>query len=244
MGCRAHPLREISNPAEEPAVTLGIRSHHSADLRGKASNLCLCTEASPCCASIASVRIEFSRRSGVDNASLRRRTTAGRKAMNRGTAGSGDCFAIYIQVPTPPFLMARSCRPALRRPAPAYGVATSATPDLILKEAKVEYARLAIAFLVRRSLLIDLLCRQTYHSRQWCVLKRRDVLAGASPVRVRAGSPGSRLQPGGEIRLAERSVKDPSRKKGQQISGPQQTVNAEASTDSQPKGVWEGRDAH
>jgi hypothetical protein len=74
--------------------------------------------------------------------------------------------------------------------------------------------------------------------------ERRDVLAGASPVRVRAGSPGSRLQPGGEIRLAERSVKGPSRKKGQQISGPQQTVNAEASTDLQPKGVWEGRDAH
>jgi len=48
----------------------------------------------------------------------------------------------------------------------------------------------------------------------------------------------------GGIRLAERSVKDPSSKKGQQISGLQQTVNAEASTDSQPKGVWEGRDAH
>ena len=39
--------------------------------------------------------------------------------------------------------------------------------------------------------------------------ERRVVLAGESPVRVSAGAPGSRLQPGGEIRPAERSVKSP-----------------------------------
>jgi hypothetical protein len=32
----------------------------------------------------------------------------------------------------------------------------------------------------------------------WCVPKRRDVLTGASPAWVRAGSPGSRLQLGGD----------------------------------------------
>lgn len=33
-------------------------------------------------------------------------------------------------------------------------------------------------------------------------------------------------------------------KEGEQTSGPQQSVNAIASSDYQPKGVWESRDAH
>jgi hypothetical protein len=73
--------------------------------------------------------------------------------------------------------------------------------------------------------------------------ERRVDLAGASPVRVSAEAPGSRLQPRGEIRAAERSVKSPC-KRGKQTSGPQHKVNAAASSNSQPKGVPEGRAAH
>jgi len=43
---------------------------------------------------------------------------------------------------------------------------------------------------------------------------------------------------------AERSVESPSFKEGEQTSGPQQSVNAIASTNYQPKGVREGRAAH
>ena len=39
--------------------------------------------------------------------------------------------------------------------------------------------------------------------------ERRDVLAGASPVRVSAGAPGSRLQPGGEIRPSRAECRRP-----------------------------------
>jgi len=73
--------------------------------------------------------------------------------------------------------------------------------------------------------------------------ERRIVLAGESPVRVGAGAPGSRLRSQGEIRAARRSVKSPC-KRGEQTSGPQQSVNAIASTNSQPKGVWESRASH
>src|SRR5215469_11409531 len=73
--------------------------------------------------------------------------------------------------------------------------------------------------------------------------ERRVVLAGESPVRVSAGAPGSRLRSQGEIRAARRSVESPC-KRGEQISGLQQSVNAIASTDYQPKGVWESRAAH
>ena len=73
--------------------------------------------------------------------------------------------------------------------------------------------------------------------------ERRVDLTGGSPVRVSAEAPGSRLQPGGEIRPAERSVKSPCNR-GEQVSGPQHKVNAEASSNYQPKGVWEGRAAH
>src|SRR5215467_7212024 len=73
--------------------------------------------------------------------------------------------------------------------------------------------------------------------------ERRVVLAGESPVRVSAGAPGSRLRSQGEIRAARRSVESPC-KRGEQISGLQQGVNAIASTDYQPKGVWESRAAH
>ena len=73
--------------------------------------------------------------------------------------------------------------------------------------------------------------------------ERRVVLTGASPVRVSAEAPGSRLQLEGEIRPAERSVKSPW-KEGKQTSGPQHKVNAAASSNYQPKGVEEGRAAH
>jgi len=42
---------------------------------------------------------------------------------------------------------------------------------------------------------------------------------------------------------AERSVESPCHR-GEQSGGPQHKVNAAASTDYQPKGVWEGRAAH
>jgi hypothetical protein len=74
--------------------------------------------------------------------------------------------------------------------------------------------------------------------------ERRVVLAGENPVRVSAGAPGSRLQPGGEIRLSRAECQKPFKKEGERTSGPQQSVNAIASTNYQPKGVWEGRAAH
>ena len=73
---------------------------------------------------------------------------------------------------------------------------------------------------------------------------RRAVLAGESPVLVSAGAPGSRLQREERSDRAKRSVKSPSIKEGEQTSGPQQSVNAIASSDSQPKGVRESQDAH
>jgi len=71
----------------------------------------------------------------------------------------------------------------------------------------------------------------------------RIVLAGESPARVGAGAPGSRLRSCGEIRAARRSVKSPC-KRGEQTNGPQQSVNAIASKNLQPKGVWESRASH
>src|SRR6202158_1520335 len=73
--------------------------------------------------------------------------------------------------------------------------------------------------------------------------ERRIVLAGESPVRVSAEAPGSRLQPEGEILSSRAECQEPL-KRGEQTSGPQQTVNAIASSYYQPKGVWEGRAAH
>ena len=73
--------------------------------------------------------------------------------------------------------------------------------------------------------------------------ERRVVLAGASPVRVSAGAPGSRLQPSGEIRPCRAECRKPLKERGA-TSGPQQLVNAAASTNYQPKGVWEGRAGH
>ena len=73
---------------------------------------------------------------------------------------------------------------------------------------------------------------------------RRAVLAGESPARVSAGAPGSRLQPGGEIQPGRAECRKPFYKEGEQTSGPQQSVNAIASSDSQPKGVRESQDAH
>jgi hypothetical protein len=44
--------------------------------------------------------------------------------------------------------------------------------------------------------------------------ERRVVLAGASPVRVSAGAPGSRLQPGGEIRPRRAECRKPLKERG------------------------------
>ena len=73
--------------------------------------------------------------------------------------------------------------------------------------------------------------------------ERRVVPGGASPVRVSAGAPGSRLQPGGEILTSRAECQEPPYQRGA-TGGPQQSVNALASTNCQPKDVWEGRAAH
>ena len=44
--------------------------------------------------------------------------------------------------------------------------------------------------------------------------ERRVVLAGGSPVRVSAGAPGSRLQPGGEILSSQAECRKPLKKRG------------------------------
>src|SRR5215471_9463386 len=44
--------------------------------------------------------------------------------------------------------------------------------------------------------------------------ERRIVLAGASPVRISAGAPGSRLQPGGEIRPGRAECQKPLKQRG------------------------------
>ena len=44
--------------------------------------------------------------------------------------------------------------------------------------------------------------------------ERRDVLAGASPVRVSAGAPGSRLRPEGEIRPSQAECRKPLKERG------------------------------
>src|SRR5262252_8864622 len=44
--------------------------------------------------------------------------------------------------------------------------------------------------------------------------ERRIVLAGESPVRVSAGAPGSRLQPGGEIRPSRAECRKPLKERG------------------------------
>lgn len=44
--------------------------------------------------------------------------------------------------------------------------------------------------------------------------ERRVVLAGESPVRVSAGAPGSRLQPGGEIRPSQAECRKPLKERG------------------------------
>ena len=74
--------------------------------------------------------------------------------------------------------------------------------------------------------------------------ERRADLAGENPVRVSAGAPGSRLQPGGEIRPCRAECRKPFYREGEQTNGPQQSVNAIASSEYQPKGVWESRTAH
>jgi len=75
--------------------------------------------------------------------------------------------------------------------------------------------------------------------------ERRVVLTGASPVRVSAGAPGSRLPAGGEIGPTEAECRKPLKEKGaNQRAATMTDFNAIASSNSQPKGVWEGRAAH
>jgi len=68
-------------------------------------------------------------------------------------------------------------------------------------------------------------------------------LAGESPVRAKAGEPGSRPQSGEEIPRAT-AGRQKSDLSGKQRSGPQHKVNAAASLHYQPKGDREGRAAH
>lgn len=69
-------------------------------------------------------------------------------------------------------------------------------------------------------------------------------LAGASPVRVTPSGPGSRPPTRSEISGVEARRQRP-RSRREQGSGPQPSeVNVAASTDLQPKGVWEGRACH
>ena len=80
--------------------------------------------------------------------------------------------------------------------------------------------------------------------RCWAMVRpeRRVLLAGESPVRVSAEAPGSRPQPGEEtpwVRAGrQRPVLAGSNEAGRN------KVNTSASSDCQPKGVWEGRAAH
>ena len=64
------------------------------------------------------------------------------------------------------------------------------------------------------------------------------VLTGKAPERPEADSRREEKSD-----RAKRSVESLC-KRGEQTSGPQQSVNAIASSHSQPKGVWEGRAAH
>ena len=67
-------------------------------------------------------------------------------------------------------------------------------------------------------------------------------LAGASRARVGAGAPGSRLRLRGEIPVTERSVE--SLEGGSNETGRNPMNAVQASSEDQPKGVWEGRAGH
>ena len=66
--------------------------------------------------------------------------------------------------------------------------------------------------------------------------------AGGSPDRVSTGAPGSRHRYEEEIPYAERCVKSPAW--GESEGAGRNKVNISASTNYQPKGVWESRAAH
>jgi hypothetical protein len=68
-------------------------------------------------------------------------------------------------------------------------------------------------------------------------------LAGASPVPVGAGAPGSRSQVWRRNPLARAGCRKPAFSR-ERSCGPQHEVNVAASSDYQPKGDWEGRAAH
>ena len=63
------------------------------------------------------------------------------------------------------------------------------------------------------------------------------ILTGESPVRVIAGEPGSRIQLRAEMLVAERIVE--SLERGSNEAGRNQLNVVQASTNYQPKGVWE-----
>jgi hypothetical protein len=69
-----------------------------------------------------------------------------------------------------------------------------------------------------------------------------NVLAGASPVPVSTGAPGSRVQPWVERCKAERAVE--SLDAGSKEAGRNQVNAEQASSDYQPKGDWECRAGH
>ena len=72
--------------------------------------------------------------------------------------------------------------------------------------------------------------------------ERRVLLAGERPVRVSASAPGSRPQAGREINRARAGCQKPVQA-GSKPAG-RNPVNVVASSNYQPKGVWEGRAAH
>jgi hypothetical protein len=73
--------------------------------------------------------------------------------------------------------------------------------------------------------------------------ERRVDLAGESPVRESAAALGSRLQPGGEIRLSRAECQKPLKTRGANQRAATK-VNAIATSYLQPKGVREGRAGH
>lgn len=72
--------------------------------------------------------------------------------------------------------------------------------------------------------------------------ERRVLLMGERPVRVSASAPGSRPQPAGEIRPSQAGCQKPVQAGSKQAD--RNKVNASASPNDQPKGVWEDRAAH
>ena len=73
--------------------------------------------------------------------------------------------------------------------------------------------------------------------------ERRVVLAGVRPARVSAGAPGSRLQPGGEIRPCQAECRKPWKERG---ANQRAATNRERNSlvTSSAERCWEGRVSH